>query len=125
MEAFLLFVIAILVGYGYVERHRNRVGRANVSTGAIDAVGGQLEIRAALRLSFQPGECDFHILGESNYQPELRRIAKSGRMFVYRNPPFPRTRMRFACAPATVTCASSNDRFFAAFRFPNGQTIRG
>jgi hypothetical protein len=36
----------------------------------------------ALDLSDPAGECDFHIVGESNYQPELRRVAKSGRTFL-------------------------------------------
>ena len=36
----------------------------------------------ALDLSDPQGECDFHIVGESNYQPELRRVAKSGRTFL-------------------------------------------
>ena len=36
----------------------------------------------ALDLSDSAGECDFHIVGESNYQPELRRVAKSGRTFL-------------------------------------------
>ena len=36
----------------------------------------------ALDLSDPAGECDFHIVGESNYQPELRRVSKSGRTFL-------------------------------------------
>ena len=36
----------------------------------------------ALDLSDPSGECDFHIVGESNYQPELRRVARSGRTFL-------------------------------------------
>jgi len=54
-----------------------------------------------LDLSDPSGECDFHIVGESNYQPELRRIAKSGRTFLavlMRERPIGRTPMqsRFA-----------------------------
>lgn len=36
----------------------------------------------ALDLSDPCGECDFHIVGESNYQPELRRVSRSGRTFL-------------------------------------------
>jgi HIRAN domain len=35
-----------------------------------------------LNLSSSKGDCDFSIVGESNYQPELRQISKSGRSFV-------------------------------------------
>jgi hypothetical protein len=35
-------------------------------------------------LSTSDGSCDFHIVGESNYQPELRNVSQSGREFIAR-----------------------------------------
>ena len=79
-EAVLLLAVATLAVWVYFERRRNSELERERSLGA-PVVGGQHELRA-LDLSNPAGECDFHIVGESNYQPELRRVAKSGRSFM-------------------------------------------
>jgi hypothetical protein len=56
------------------------------TTVTIDAPG------VAVDLGMPGGDCDFHIVGESNYQPELRDVSHSGREFTARVEHEPKTR---------------------------------
>ena len=70
------FLIILVVGVALVFWYAAR-RPAHVAAAATD---GQQSLQA-LDLSDPSGECDFHIVGESNYQPEPRRVARSGRTF--------------------------------------------
>ena len=67
------------------ERQMRKAGLHDIPSGAITAssrTGEQvgLDLRA-LDCGEKDGGCGFAIVGESNYQPALRRIAKRGRSF--------------------------------------------
>ena len=77
MEETLLLLAAVLcVGIGIA------VWIARTPSAPPAAPARDFRDLQALDLSDPSGECDFHIVGESNYQPELRRVAKSGRTFL-------------------------------------------
>jgi hypothetical protein len=82
-EMSLVLVIAVIAlsVWVWIERRKNRA-LGSVPRSAVLARQGDEYTVQALELSDPAGECDFHIVGESNYQPELRRVAKSGRTFL-------------------------------------------
>lgn len=79
MEAALVLAVIVLAAWVWRERRRYRPAAAPWATVATHQ--GEHEIRA-LDLSDPSGDCDFHIVGESNYQPELRKVARSSRTFL-------------------------------------------
>jgi hypothetical protein len=74
-----MFVLAVLVVLVILA---GIIGRAAVSGSTNEQTLPFEQTLQALDLSDPAGECDFHIVGESNYQPELRRVSKSGRTFL-------------------------------------------
>ena len=81
MEAFLLLIVAALSVWVWVERRRKRQAGLLPQSAVIARDRDDYTLQA-LDLSDPAGECDFHIVGEANHQPELRRIARSGRAFL-------------------------------------------
>lgn len=81
LSPFLLFLVVVLAVWVWVERRRRRTVSSPVPVRGKLAPDGTREMQA-LDLSAPDGECDFHIVGESNYQPELRRVSRSGRTFL-------------------------------------------
>ena len=77
--ALFVVVVALVVWIWYRRKQRKQTAGTQRSAGVQKREERSLD---ALDLSDPKGECDFHIVGESNYQPELRRIAKSGRTFL-------------------------------------------
>jgi HIRAN domain len=81
MSLVLVIAVIALSVWVWIERRKNRA-LGSVPQSAVLARQGDEYTVQALDLSDPAGECDFHIVGESNYQPELRRVAKSGRTFL-------------------------------------------
>ena len=79
MTPLLILVVVALAIWVWVERSRKR--QATPITREPSAPGRSMRDARALDLSAKGGECDFPIVGEGSYQPELRRVAKSGRTF--------------------------------------------
>jgi hypothetical protein len=78
MNSVLLLAVVLLAFWVWIERSRNR--RDRLSGAAVQPRADTQTIQA-FDLSDRRGDTDFHIVGESRYQPELRRVAKSGRLF--------------------------------------------
>ena len=81
MTLILLIVVLALSMWVWMERRKNRALGSVPQSAVLERDGDEFTVQA-LDLSDPAGECDFHIVGESNYQPELRKIAKSGRTFL-------------------------------------------
>jgi hypothetical protein len=75
IESLLLLAVVLLAYWVWIEKNRNRKAEPEAP-----AAPPTRDLRA-LDLSAAGGDTDFHIVGEASYQPELRRVARSGRTF--------------------------------------------
>src|SRR5688572_19417283 len=71
--------VVLLVGLAVIVWLALRRRTQDVPQSALIAKDGPDLSLQALDLSDPAGECDFHIVGESNYQPELRRVSRRDR----------------------------------------------
>jgi hypothetical protein len=93
MTALLLVAVVVLGVWIWIERGRRKraeesidragpVERASRAQAGVDETSKDDVPARALDLSEKSGDCGFGIVGESNYQPQLRKIARGGRTFI-------------------------------------------